>query len=143
LARFPDVVRQRGLDVDVLAALHGLGRDHRVGMVRGGYDHGVDALLLVEHLAEVLVLGRVGVTLHRGSGQAAIDVAEGHDVGAFAFLHIAQASGAQPHAGDVQPFTGWPFLRLGTLTRLRPEHGAGKDKAARRHGAMTQKTTPG
>ena len=46
---------QRLLAIDVLAHLDGRHRHDGVGVVRRAHDHGVDVLLLVQHLAEVLV----------------------------------------------------------------------------------------
>ena len=63
-ARFPDGARERLLHVDVLAALHapdGRGGVHEIG---NGDDDRVDVLaFLVEHLAEVFVLGSLSYLL--------------------------------------------------------------------------------
>ena len=58
LAAFPDVVRDRLLDVDVLARLAGPDDDQRMPVVRRGDGDGVDVLVF-EQLADI------GVGLHR------------------------------------------------------------------------------
>ena len=94
LTSLPDIVRERGLDIDMLLAFHRCSGDDRVGMVGGGNDDGINAFFLVQHCAEVSVLGRVGVRLEGRRGRTPVDVAEGNDVGSFAFLDVAQAPGA-------------------------------------------------
>ena len=54
-AGFVDRVRERLLAVDVLSPPDGRHRNDRMRMVRRAHDDRVDALLLVEHLAEVFV----------------------------------------------------------------------------------------
>ena len=59
-ARFLDGAHQRLLRVDVLPALHAVDRRGGVHVVRNGHDHGIDAVaFLVQHLAEIFVLGRL------------------------------------------------------------------------------------
>ena len=71
-ARFKDGMGDRLLDVDVLSAAHALHRDVGVRMVGGGDDHGVDVLLLVEHLTEVGKEGGLRELLDRTAAAAEI-----------------------------------------------------------------------
>ena len=62
LRQFPHLVDRPGewlLDVDVLAQSHRGRCDDRVRVVRRGDQHGVDVLLLLEHLAIVLIAFRL------------------------------------------------------------------------------------
>jgi hypothetical protein len=82
-AGLPDVMRQRFLREDVLAALHGRHRGGEVRVVGRGDDDDVDVGgELVEHHAEVAELGNGGEVREFGLGLgdfAGVDVAHGHD----------------------------------------------------------------
>ena len=84
LLPFPQVVRERLLDVDVLARLAGPDRRQGVPVVRQGDDHRVDALV-VEHLANIGVGGdRFAAFLERFDAvgeHGLVGVAQGHDPG--------------------------------------------------------------
>ncbi len=59
LARFPDVVRQRFFAIDMLALAHRHDRHVSMIMVWGRAQDRVDALLLLQHNAEVLRIRRI------------------------------------------------------------------------------------
>ncbi len=101
-AGLPHGARQRLLNVDVLAPLHGGHRNHGVQVVRRGDDHRVDVLLLVEHLAEIRPLLRVGILLEDGGRVLGVHVAQGHDVLARALGDVVLPHAADADAGDVQ-----------------------------------------
>ncbi|MEY3812274.1 MAG: hypothetical protein RL495_221 [Verrucomicrobiota bacterium] len=71
-ARLEDGMGDRLLDVDVLSAAHAFHRDVGVRMVGGGDDHGIDVLLLVEHLTEVGKEGSLRELLDRTAAAAEI-----------------------------------------------------------------------
>lgn len=102
-ARFPDGAGEGFLDVDMLAALHApVGGDgvHEIG---DGDDDRVDiAALLVEHFAEIFVLGRALIFLIGAGGLFVIDVAKGDDVFVRAAGDIAPRFAARPDRGDVE-----------------------------------------
>ena len=79
---------------------------------------GVDVLaFLVEHDAEVLVLGRLLELLEVGRGAALVHVAQGHDVlGGAAWFRIDAALSAASDGGDVQ-------LVVEGLVAQRPQRG--------------------
>ena len=106
-AGFVEGAGQRLLAVDVLAPLDGRHGDDRVRVVGRADDDRVDALLPVEHLAEVLVLGGLGVLLERVGRVAPVHVAQGHDVLAGDLLDVPAALAADAHAGDVQLLAWW------------------------------------
>ena len=64
-AGFPDVVRQRLFAIDVLAVAHRKDGDVGMQMIRRGAQDGVDGLLLLEHFAEIHVVGYLEI---RGLG---------------------------------------------------------------------------
>src|SRR5271165_5490309 len=75
-----DTVRQRLLDIDMLAALDGRHADDSVCVIRRGDDYRVDIFLLVEHHAKIFVDDRLGVPGDRLGGVApGVYVAESHD----------------------------------------------------------------
>jgi hypothetical protein len=114
----------RLLAVNVLAAPHGHEADRGVGVLRGPADHGLD-VLLVEHLAEVMVLLCLGKRFG-GVGQVAVvHVAQGDDVLAGALHHVAPAAPAHAHRGDVQ-------LLVGRVARLGAAAGHPKADAGQR-----------
>lgn len=57
---FPEGVHERFLDADVLAEGNGVHGRRVMGVIRGGDGHAVDALLFLQHFAEIAVLLRVG-----------------------------------------------------------------------------------
>ena len=85
----PIEVRQRFLDVDVLARLAGVDRAQAVPVVVGGHDHRVD-VLVVQQLPVVAVGGDgvVAGRLHALAEPLLIQIADGDDPRARA-LHVA------------------------------------------------------
>ena len=118
-AGLEDIMRDRLLDVDVLAAAHALHRDVGVGMVRRSDDDGVDVLALVEHDAEVGE--RVGLRelLDRPGAAPEVQVAQGDDVLVGAVAHVAAADAAEADGGDVQ----LRVRRDGRRRRVEPRAG--------------------
>ena len=129
-AAFGDRVGQRLLAVDVLAVLHGGDRGHGVVMVGRGDHDGVDLFgHLVEHLAEVAELLRLGMVVERADDAiiTPVGVAKGHDIVAARHgADVAPAHRADADAGDIQLLTGRVLTALG--------HGVPRHKAGRRHG---------
>ena len=148
-------IRERLLDVDVLAELHRGDRHRGVQVVGGGDDDRVDVALLVEHLAEVGVLGglRVGVPELDGrwrdhafavgseaAGQLAfavggIDVADGGEVlaGIDEFGDVAHAHAAKADAGEVE-CVGWgPAEGRGAEDMSGDDHGTERELGAVGH----------
>ena len=131
-----DGARQRLLHVDVLAELHRGHRDHGVRVIGRRDEHRVDVLLLLEHHAEVLVVGRLRELVERRAalrraglgGRALVAVAQRDDV--VGLRHVEQV--VRAHAvrvaddGDVD----------GVARRLEPgaEHVARHDREAGRGG---------
>ena len=66
-ARFPDVVGERLLAIDVLAVRQRQIRGERVRVLRRGHHDRVEVIRPVEHAAQVGELLRLRVTLRRGS----------------------------------------------------------------------------
>ena len=101
--RFPDVMRQRLLAIDVLAVFQ---REHRrkgVRVLAGAHDHGVEFLRLdrrasgnPSNLRRLRVLRRSLVQVLR------VDVAQRHDVLGGDRLHVARAAAARADDGDVE-----------------------------------------
>src|SRR5262249_50211439 len=104
LARLEDGVSQRLLAVDVLLELDGHHAGRGVRVVGSGDGDGVDGLAhLVEQLAEVGELRRLGEGLGHGIEPALVDVADGDDIADVAgVLGVALALAADADAGDVQ-----------------------------------------
>ena len=102
-------VRQRLLDINVLAGLHGGHADHRVAVIRRGDDDGVNVLLFVEHFAVIAIF--YGPRIKRGDlgrALAGIHIAQGHDVLVHrAFLDVIPAHAADADGGDVELAAGW------------------------------------
>ncbi len=98
-------------------------RDDGVGVVRRRDHHRVDALLLLEHHAVVLV--DLGLRVQRDGLRrvGAVDVAQGDDVLALAGLQVGAPHAADADGGDVQLVAG----------RLRPQHPA-RDDGGRKGG---------
>ena len=71
-------------------------------VVRRAHHHGVNALILVEHLAEILVALRVRVFLEDAGSVRFIYVTERHDVLAAELVHIMTALAPHSDAGNVQ-----------------------------------------
>src|SRR5262249_22764411 len=94
-------------------------RHHRgrgVGVVGRGDDHGVEALLLLEHLAEVVVGFGPAVRCGGPLEGPGVDVAECRDVLTRDRLQVRGAAAADPDEADIQ-----------LLTLVRP---GGQDPAA-------------
>jgi len=122
LARLPDIVRQGFLAIDMLAQAQGRGAGHGVLMVRGADDDGVDVALLVEHDAEILILGRVGEAPVGSGRPALIDIAQGNDVlGGRHTRQVGAAPAADADEGDIEPVIGPQPPRLICPGRCRPE----------------------
>ena len=101
-AGFEDGVRDRLLDVDMLATAHALHGDVSVRMVGCGDDDRVDVLALVEHLTEVGEQRRLRELLDRPGAATEVQVAERDDVLVRGVLHVAAADAAETDGGDVQ-----------------------------------------
>jgi hypothetical protein len=71
-------------------------------MVRYGNHDRVDVLLLVEHLAEVRPLLRLGILLKDAPGVLLIHIAQGNDILAAALVEVPLAPPADPDAGDIE-----------------------------------------
>ena len=112
-----DGVRQRLLTVHVLAGLQCRQRDRGVRVIRRRDHHGVDALLLLEHLAVIRVHGRFRIQRDGLRRVVAVDVAQGDDVLARAGLQVGAAHSPDADPCDVQLVAG----------RLRSQHPAGND----------------
>ena len=104
LAGLPDRPGQRLLGVDVLPRLERHHRRHGVRVVGRRDGHGVDvSRFLIEHLAVVAILLRLGEGVEAVRRVLEVDVAEGVDVldpahaADVAFAHTADAD-----AGDVE-----------------------------------------
>ncbi len=106
-ARFPNGARHRLLHVDVQSALDGPSGGHAVNMIGSGDHHRVDALLLVEHPAEILVARGLRVAVECLGGPDIIGIAQRDDVlGDRAGVDVAVAFAANTDAGDVQFLIG-------------------------------------
>ena len=97
---------QRLLAIDMLAQLDGRDGDDGVRVIRRGDHHGIDALLLVEHLAEVLIPLGGWVLLEGLGGVVPVHVAQGHDVLAADLFEVPGALAADADAGDVKLAVG-------------------------------------
>ena len=97
LAGLVDVVGQRLFAVHVLAVLEGQQDGGGVGVLAGADDHRVEGVGLVEELAEVGILRRLGLHLGALLDGAGVDVAEGDDVFRLQALEVGPAAAA---AGD-------------------------------------------
>jgi len=115
-AGFENGVRQRFLAVDMLSRLHRRDGDCGVGVVGSNHEHGVDAFLLFEHLAKIVVgsAGAVVVFFVDDVGGpfavVCIDVADGDNpyvIFGQECLHIARALVADADTGDIDFFTWW------------------------------------
>src|SRR6185295_7449171 len=129
-AGFPDAVGEGLLAVDMLAHLEGGQRREGVGMLGDGDDDGVEVLRVVEDLAEVLVLLRVGVQLGGGLDAAGVDVADRDDVLAGDALHVRRGLPAGADAGDVELGVGRLLLAVAELASGDPEAGADRGAVA-------------
>jgi hypothetical protein len=69
-----DRARQRFFDVHVFPHPHGGHGDRRVHVVGSADDNGIDVLLLVQHLAEVVVPRRLRILLEIRSGVLVVDL---------------------------------------------------------------------
>ena len=107
-AGFVQRLGHRLLDEGVLAHPHAHRSGDGVGVVGRADGHGVDALAhLVEHLAEVEILLRVGPALARGVEAGLVDVADrDHVAGPAGILRIAGPLAADADAGEVDLFQG-------------------------------------
>ena len=99
-------MRQRLLAIDMLAALDGLHRREGVVVIGRGDDDGVDLLHLVEHLAVVGELLRLGILLEDAGGVALIHIAQRHDVLALHLAEVVGALAADADAGEVELLVG-------------------------------------
>ena len=108
LARLPDRARQRLLHVHVLAALHAAGSRRGVHEIGNRDDDRVDAAaFLVEHLAEIPILGRLVELREDRPGRDIVDVAQRHDVlRRRAGADVARRLPARPDRGDVELLVG-------------------------------------
>ena len=100
--RLGERVRERLLDVDVLARVEGIGQHLDVPVVGAGDDHGLD-VLVVEHLAIVLRPGRLRVRpgqLQRLLGRDVPDVADRDDLEFGEELGGLQQLAAPPPRAD-------------------------------------------
>ena len=95
-----DLVRQRLLDVDVLARFHRVDDHAGVPVVRRGDDHGVDRFV-VEQLAVVVErLGAGGSFFEAGLQVGLVDIADGGHLGAELFELADQILAAAARADD-------------------------------------------
>jgi len=126
-ARFVDAAGHRFLDEGVLAGLHRGHTGDGVGMVRRGDDDAVDLLLhLVEHLAEIVERGDVGVFPAGRLRLAVVHVAEGHDVRLPGHhVRVPLAAAADADEGDVE-------LRVGGVGARRAAVGEDQHACAER-----------
>ena len=107
------VVRDRFLDVDVLARLAGPDRGQGVPVVRGGDGDGGDVLVL-QHLADVLddarrLLLALVDRFQRVGHVGVVDLADGDDVHVVEDGEAADevtAAAADAHDGEVDAFVG-------------------------------------
>ncbi|MCX6894378.1 MAG: hypothetical protein NTZ16_02485 [Verrucomicrobia bacterium] len=93
---------ERLLAIDVFAGADCRHGNHRVRVVRRGDHHGVNVLLLLQHLAVVGVKLRLGITRDDRRGVGGVNVAQGHDVFTFEIAQVVFAHPADADAGDVQ-----------------------------------------
>ena len=106
-ARLVHRVRQRLLDVDVLACGHGLGGNDRVRVVGRGHHHRIGRLeQLVVHAAVVVVFLGCGIALEDVVGVLPVHVAESYDVLALHFLQVGRAAAADADAQNVELVAG-------------------------------------
>ena len=122
-ARFPRRPRQRLLHVDVLAVLHAGQRHRGVHEIRNADGDGVDVLaFLLEHHAEIFVLGLLVELLEVGRRPRFIHIAQRHDV--LGLRRVVEIHAALPPAADRSHVE----LIVEGLVPQRPE---------RRHAAVT------
>src|SRR3954470_9014160 len=74
-------------------------------MIGRADDHGVNLLLLVEHLAVILMFFGVGIFLKDSCRVRPVDIAQGDDVLAVQLFDIFPSLAANPNASNIQPLT--------------------------------------
>ena len=134
-ARLEDGVRQRFLAVNMFAQSDGHRCCGGVRVVRRRDGHSVDVIgFLVEHLAEVSILGRLRVAIVHVRSAAGINVAKGHDVLALAPVDI-----------DLPLTTGADCRDVKSLVRAkhtpRDDHREG-DRASDSNSSTDEFSTP-
>ncbi len=100
--RFPYRVRKRLFAIDVLPALDGLHGREGMMMIGRRDDNSVDLLHLVEHLAVIGELLRLGILLEDVARVVLIYVAKGNNVLALHVAQVITALAADANAGDIK-----------------------------------------
>ena len=115
-------MRQRLLAIDVLAQFHGRGRDDGVRMVGHGDIDGIEALLLFEKLAKILITFGGGKVLFQVVNRARIDIAQGDEVFRRAPLRVTAALSRVADLRDVQPAVQILSAQQIRARQNRPRH---------------------
>ena len=115
------LVAERLLGVDVLAAREGVEHDRRMHVIRRGDVHGIDLVpFLLEHLLPVAVDARIGEALVRGGQIGGIDVAERGDVRPLMRGDVVEVGPRHVRRADTR--MGEPRIR----TPIRQNRGEGR-----------------
>ena len=104
--RFPRRACERLLDIHVLATLHGGERDGGVHVIGDHDRHRVDALLLVEQLAIVLVFRRLLPAFETLGAAGPVHVGQRDDVLRVERPEHAHGTAAGADAGDIHLLVG-------------------------------------
>src|SRR6266513_3550021 len=102
LARFPDVMRERFLAIDMLAMLQRQHGRKSMCMLAGAHDYCVEILRLIEELAEVSKLFGVRMLRSRRIQVPRVNVAERHDVLRRDARQIASPASARGDHGNIE-----------------------------------------
>src|SRR5207249_2904351 len=124
-----DRPRQRLFAINVFAHANGSGGDDRVVVIRRADHDGLDALFLVEHLAEILVLFRAGILLESLRGVIEVHVAQGDDVFTVELFEVPAALATDAYSSDVEFAVGRGFARPAQYCGSK-DHEGGEGRGA-------------
>src|SRR5690554_6429901 len=128
LSGFPNVMSEGLLGVHVFSQFHRSQGGYSVRMVRCGYRTSIDIIsFLVQHLAKIVVILRLGVIASGIGSPIVIDVTQGHYVHVPAFYKTGKVRPAFPSGTD----PGYVQFVTGGRVSFPTHYMAGDDHKAR------------
>ena len=132
---FEDGVRDRLLDIDVLAFAHAGHADEGMRVVGRRDDHAVNILTLLEHLTEVGEEFGLRELLNRPRAALEVEVAHRDDVLIGTVTDVAAADAPEADDSDVKFLVGRDGPRGGTGERAKGGHACGEEAGVLEEGA--------
>ena len=127
-AALPYIVHERLLDAHMLAALHCVERNFKVGVVGRGHANGVDILAhFVEHFAVVLEKPRFRIFLFVPAAHSGVNVAESYRVFALHAVYSHSANSPYADESDVKFAVGRLCRGYRESRQYEPRRSSGSD----------------